>query len=286
MKNQSPIRDKDELTTALPERVRDQIVYELDLLTSEEQNYRVDIGRGPRRKSQEDVANLFGEEQSYLSKILNHQNNLSVEKAVRVDEAFPEGTSLGVSFLDLVKIREDKIAATQHEAKAVKRRRRAFLASPMAAVIDDYEDVRAGARRVFTALQDIGITPYWAGESIETAAKFEQADVAFDVNLRELRRASHFVLFWEGHPAPVTSKGKSAVRGKPAAISSIWVEAGMALALNIPATFLVPEPDDLPFVLKKALVSASKRGGAPAVVRQVKNSAAAAEMIRANPNLF
>lgn len=81
-----------------------------------------------------------------------------------------------------------------------------------------------------------GYSVYYAGDEIESDADFEAPGIAMALNVEALRDSRHFVLLVT---EPLT---------RP---SSVWVEAGLALAYGKPLTLFVDAPDNLPYMLRQ-----------------------------------
>ncbi|EHB44067.1 hypothetical protein MycrhDRAFT_6962 [Mycolicibacterium rhodesiae JS60] len=150
-------------------------------------------------------------------------------------------TSLGTTFVQLVKERE-----ARPRKKAVGKPRRidyeVFLAAPMAAAGNRYDEIRQHVMDVQAVLASYAdCTVYCAANDIARAADFDTQKVAYETNWEAIQACRQFVAFL---PVPVPLKRTP---------SSVWVEAGMALAREMPCTFFVPTHDDLPYVLQRAL---------------------------------
>jgi hypothetical protein len=113
-----------------------------------------------------------------------------------------------------------------------------FLASPMASTqgSDAYLQERLAALDVKSALEiHCGMSVYYAGKDVRTDREFEAPDIAAESNFQALVNSRFFILL-------VT---KALTRP-----SSVWVEAGWALATQTPSLYLFPEPDVLPYCLR------------------------------------
>ena len=114
-----------------------------------------------------------------------------------------------------------------------------FISTPMAA-FDDPAKVKEHhdlIYKIINALEDeCGVKGvFYAGLDIQSPDDFEAPDVSLKKNFIELQRSKLFILI---------------VPGKLS--SSIYVEAGMALALRKPSVIFVRNQDDLPFLLQGA----------------------------------
>lgn len=99
-----------------------------------------------------------------------------------------------------------------------------------------YESERSAARDVKLALETrCGFSVHYAGDAIETDADFDSPEIAAETNFEILSRSHFFLLL---------------ALAQPADPSSVYVEAGFALAHHLPSLYLVAGPDCLPFVLR------------------------------------
>lgn len=112
-----------------------------------------------------------------------------------------------------------------------------FLASPMAAVDDaPYAAQRDEALNVKTVLENYcGFSVYYAGGEIRTHDDFESTDLSAEVNFSTLSSCRFFVLL---------------VTCEVARPTSVWVEAGFAMALRVPSLYLIDSLSSLPFVMR------------------------------------
>lgn len=185
-------------------------------------------------------------DQSSVSRMLGRPNrNLPAEKAILLDAKYE--TLCGLSFTDLVKARQ----AADRRARS--RRASAdydvFVASPMASA-DDYGPMRGLAGSLVSAIENhTDLRVYFAGRSIATDEDFESTDIAWRVNRDALQSSRCFLLYL---PEKLS---------KP---SSVWVEAGMALALQIPSLYFVTNPESLPYILQRA-AQPGRSGGSEVV---------------------
>ena len=114
-----------------------------------------------------------------------------------------------------------------------------FLASPMASLTGrgSYIRERESASDLARIIESYcGYSVYYAGDEIESDADFEAPGIALALNVQALRDSRHFVLLVT---EPLV---------KP---SSVWVEAGLALAYGKPLTLFVNATDDLPYMLRQ-----------------------------------
>ena len=128
-----------------------------------------------------------------------------------------------------------------------------FLASPMAAAWDagTYAVERQNALDVKQLLETfLGKTgSHHAGEEISREDEFDVPDLAAEMNFDALRESRHFVLLYAEAPRLEPSAES---HGAPAP-SSVWVEAGYALALRRPSLFFVQDTDMLPYCLRSLM---------------------------------
>jgi hypothetical protein len=112
-----------------------------------------------------------------------------------------------------------------------------FLSCPMAGTKSDarYREVRAEAIRILECLEsECQFRVFFAGRALETRSDFDEADFSIAKDIRALEESQYFLLFY---PERV--------------VSSVLVEAGMALALKKKAVYFVRERRHLPFMLQK-----------------------------------
>jgi len=89
------------------------------------------------------------------------------------------------------------------------------------------------------ALQDhCSFSVYCGALQVAGRDDFDSPAFALTDNVDALRKSRNFLL-WVDMPL-----------SKP---SSVWVEAGMALAMGKPCTYLVRSPEVLPYILKQAM---------------------------------
>jgi transcriptional regulator with XRE-family HTH domain len=223
----SPLRSAQDIEESSLERLRDQVRFELiNLLKS---------------STQEDLAHRIGYDSgSQISKILNGFADLPVSRARDLDRLGLR-TTLNTSFETLV--------SAIKEAHGPRRGKRykpvlaggydVFLALPMASTENEnkYQTVRTEARNLVSALEaHCGYSVYCGALSVATRTDFDSPGFALEENVPALVNCRRFVLWM------------SELIAKP---SSVWVEAGMALALGKPSTYLVPSPEVLPYILRE-----------------------------------
>jgi hypothetical protein len=112
-----------------------------------------------------------------------------------------------------------------------------FLSCPMASAKTDarYREVRAQAMSILECLEkECQFRVFFAGRALENRTDFDEADFSIAKDIRALEESQYFLLFY---PERV--------------VSSVLVEAGMALALKKKAVYFVRDRKQLPFMLQK-----------------------------------
>lgn len=223
----SPLGAAEDIDEASHERLEDQVRFELMQLL--------------KSFTQEELAHLAGYETgSQISRILSGYADLPVGKARQLD-SLGHRTTLGTSFERLanaVKVGRGPRLGKQSRP-ILTGSYDIFLAVPMASTEDEakYQEVRAEVRNLVAALQSqCGYSVYCGALSVASRADFDSPGFALEENVPALSKCRRFVL-WV--PTLIT---------KP---SSVWVEAGMALALTKPSTYLAPSPEVLPYILRQ-----------------------------------
>lgn len=143
-----------------------------------------------------------------------------------------------LSTIDDLRSRIDELSLdlTEERLDQIPSRVDVFLAAPMASVADEYDPTRQLALKVSEALcNDCGVsTVYFPGSAVGTVDDFEEPAVSLQKNMGPFGDARHFVMLL---PKLVPS--------------SVLVEAGMALMLNMPSVYLVPDRKTaLPWLLQ------------------------------------
>jgi hypothetical protein len=113
-----------------------------------------------------------------------------------------------------------------------------FLSAPMAAMAEaDYIAYRRDVLRLKEALKEHCNFSriYYAGETLDNPDQFDPEDLAAGIILKAMRSSSHFVMLY---PEKL--------------VSSVLVEAGYAMAANVPSVIFARSRDDLPFLLRRA----------------------------------
>lgn len=174
---------------------------------------------------------------STVTKWLSGQSVVSVSAARRLDE-LGQRTSIQATFTALCDAYTSASRRPRRGPSPAAGSFDVFLASPMASTEtrQSYESERSAARDVKAALETwCGFSVYYAGEMIETDGEFDTPEIAAEANFDVLSRSHYFLLL---------------VLSQPADPSSVYVEAGFALAHHLPSLYLVPGPEVLPFVLR------------------------------------
>ncbi|MEZ6143110.1 MAG: serine/threonine-protein kinase [Zavarzinella sp.] len=111
-----------------------------------------------------------------------------------------------------------------------------FLSCPMASVRSQaqYQDVRSQALAIKQCLQEeCGLTVYFAGDNVDSKDSFDEPDFSFIQDREALNNSRYFLLFY---PSRI--------------VSSVLVEAGMAIAQEKKAVYFVFDRKHLPFMLQ------------------------------------
>lgn len=222
----SPLSKNHDLSKATEGQLRQQLRYELAWVQEKS-------GLGPEKLAYE----LGYKSGASVSKWLNDHAAMPPRCAAKLDE-LGYSPYVGGSFREL---HQAFTAAKAREGGGSQRPRThydLFLASPMASLDrkTSYETERKAARDLKHAIENfLGLTVYYAGETLESKVEFDSPLVAAEQNFDALHNARYFVLL-------SVSKAK-----RP---SSVTVEAGYALARRTPSLYLVRNTEHLPFVLR------------------------------------
>lgn len=222
----SPLTKGSDLMLASSEALRAQLRYEI-----------WEIKRQSEATNEELALELGYRNGSSVTKWLNDHAPVSVDCAKTLDRLGKTPT-IGGTFTDLRKAYTQVSRGISREKPRGSRTYDVFLASPMASVegSEEYEVERQAARDVKEALENYcDLSVYYAGESLESKEEFDSPVVAAEENFDALESAQRFVLL---------------ALGKVTRPSSIYVEAGYALARKLPSLYLVRHPVALPFVLR------------------------------------
>jgi hypothetical protein len=226
-RDRSPIETAQDIDEASRERLEDQIRFELTQLL--------------KTSTQEELAHMAGYETgSQISRILSGYADLPAARARELDNLGYQ-TTLSTSF--------ERLANAVKSAHAPRRGKRSrpiltgsydvFLAVPMASTDDEkkYQEVRTEARNLVAALESqCGYSVYCGALGAASRTEFDSPGFALEENVPALAKCRRFVLWVPG------------LIVKP---SSVWVEAGMALALAKPSTYLAPSPEVFPYILRQ-----------------------------------
>jgi hypothetical protein len=111
-----------------------------------------------------------------------------------------------------------------------------FLSCPMAGLKTDqrYQDLRAEALEVTRCLEEeCGLSVFFAGRDLEDRAAFGAPDFSVVTDIEALKQSRYFLLLYPER-----------------LVSSVLVEAGIALALGKKAVYFVRDSKHLPFMLR------------------------------------
>ncbi|MEQ1741635.1 MAG: hypothetical protein ABL869_03920 [Candidatus Nitrotoga sp.] len=125
-----------------------------------------------------------------------------------------------------------------------------FLACPISGSTD-VPGVALGrdlAESLASALRGFGLSVFFAGCKLEQGKEVCPPD--FSLNLASVKDSAVFVLITAEHEV---------------SRSSIWIEAGMAFALEIPSIFVAPGLNSLPILVQRALEPIAEGGQRGAV---------------------
>ena len=126
----------------------------------------------------------------------------------------------------------------QHQQAAPLHRHTLFIAAPMSGLASDdqYRNVRQQALVASNRLQHLGaIEVYFAGQDIDSTEQFSGQLAGLRTDIAALRRAHGFVMLFPERVA-----------------SSVLIEAGYAMALDLPMLLLVRDRNDLPYMFQEA----------------------------------
>jgi hypothetical protein len=231
-----PIRDKEELERATSSQLALQLRYELQHL--------LDVNGF----KQDALGLALGFSQAAVSRwkvgterVLSAAGAEALDRGFTLDGQFHKpATTLEVTWYELValhRVRQqseggDRSSRTKRPAWQV------FLASPIAALEDpdEYLAERSAALDLKAAIENhCGLSVYYAGETVPTLRELQLPEAAAEINFAALSEARYFVLL-------VTQS-----LNRP---SSVFAEAGFALARGIPSLYFCYDPRELPFCLR------------------------------------
>jgi hypothetical protein len=253
----------EDLTRAPLDALRDHLRFELDRAAQ-------DLG------SLEALAHQMGYETgSQVSKIRAGSADLPLAKARFLDSR-GISTTLGVTWSSLVEaIAVRKTKNRNRTAPIAPGAVDVFLAVPMASTSDDaqYEETRRKAHAFVTAIETYcAYSVYCAALQVGSRKDFDAPGFALTDNTTALAHCRRFVLF------------VPEVVEKP---SSVWVEAGLALAWQKPSTYFVPHPEVLPYILQQAADVKGLESIGTACIHWIDDDRSPASLVRRHgPALF
>jgi len=229
---QPPILSLEQLDSATPVMIDEQIRFEVGHLLES-----LDL-------TQAAFARTIGYGEGAVSKWKSGQQRLSEGGAKSIDDKGYGPTTLGLSFSDLLRLYRARAGSGgengTHTTWDV------FLSMPMASVGQEYEKTLTDAQQLRAALAEhCGWQAFFAGADIPTANDFDTPDLALQVNCVALRMSATFMMTVL---QPLTRA------------SSVFVEAGFALALGKPSVYFVPDRRVLPYILREASVHSAAAG--------------------------
>jgi hypothetical protein len=229
-----PIKSKTALFRASADRLGDYVCWE----------FRELLGRN--ELSQENIAHsLDVSGQSVVSKWLTRERMLPGHVVAKLDAGLTYGgreldcsTTYGLTWGELATLHRRARKRAAVPSPVAGERYDAFLASPMAATAGtpEYQAERNAAIELKAALETYcDMRVYYAGTNLRKPREFDANDAAAEMNFRALSNSDYFVLL---------------VTARLTRPSSVFVEAGWALAAGIPSLYLFPDPEMLPYCLK------------------------------------
>ena len=118
-----------------------------------------------------------------------------------------------------------------------------FISAPMTSDFSGYRLIRSDVLSVINELEQIGFSRiYYAGQDIEDISQVDPPAMSVKIDLRALRNSKYFVLIFPKKLA-----------------SSSLIEAGFALALNIPSIYFYRDIDNLPYMLREVPQSSASK---------------------------
>ncbi len=274
--NNAPIMSLEELEEASPRRIGYQIRWELSLVL-----------KRPEVESQEHLGlHLLDRDNTIVSHWKNGRKPLPARAAKQFDELFGD-TSLGITWAKLVDAREQAIRRHGRDAMNKGDIFDVFLASPMAAAWDlgTYQEERRRAMAVADTLRLHGFSTTYAGQSISDESSFDVPDLAAEMNFDALRECRYFLLLYAVSTDEQTPPAGETV--KPRAPSSVWVEAGYALACRRPSVYVIRDTLMLPYCLRDAGLADPGSLLPPVLVHHIRDSSQAEPLMRSQgPAIF
>lgn len=231
-----PPMSPEQLDSATAATIEEQIHFEVRQLLA-----RLDL-------TQSAFANAIGYGEGTVSKWKSGQQRLSEGGAKSIDQRGYGPTTVGLSFSDLLGLYRARVRAESEDGPHTTYD--VFLGMPMSSVGSNYEKVIADGQQIRTALEEYcQWQTFFAGTDIATADDFDTPDLALQSNCVALRESATFMMV---------------VLQPLDRVSSIFVEAGFALALHKPSVYFVRDRQALPYILREASVH-SEAAGLPAV---------------------
>jgi transcriptional regulator with XRE-family HTH domain len=220
-------QSREALEAARSEQIRKQLAYEVWHLREERLGY-----------TQPEFAEKVGlSSGAGISRFETGRVLLSKPVADRIDNLSGAKTTIeGLSFSAMRAL----ASGPGRDGRSRRRRRELlFLASPMVSAGGSaaYARERSEAMELANAIEThCDLDVYYAGRQIPTEDQFDLPQAAAGINFPQLRRANYFALL-------LLNDLK-----KP---SSVWVEAGFALALGLPSVYFVRRLESLPWILHR-----------------------------------
>ena len=113
-----------------------------------------------------------------------------------------------------------------------------FISAPMAAFENDqkYEENRIFIIKLKQILKkECNLKSFYAGDDIQTDLEFEAENISLRKDIRILKASKYFLMVYPGK-----------------LVSSVLVEAGLAMAMEKPSVYFVRDINHLPFLLRQA----------------------------------
>lgn len=258
MTTQPSIPSLEQLDSATPTMIEEQIRFEVRHLLA-----RVDL-------TQSAFANGIGYGEGTVSKWKSGQQRLSESGAKRIDDAGYGPTTLGLSFSDLLRHYRVRFRSSVESGTHITWD--VFLSMPMASAGPYYQLILADAQQIRVALDEhCNWRAFFAGADIPTINDFDTPDLALQSNCVALRESATFMMV---------------VLQPLARASSVFVEAGFALALGKPSVYFVRDRQVLPYMLREASVHSSAAGLPTVRVCEVEDSVQVIGRIRRHQRLL
>lgn len=235
MSAQPPILSPEQLDSATAVMIEGQIQFEVRHLLA-----GLDL-------TQSAFANAIGYGEGTVSKWKSGQQRLSEGGAKSIDNAGYGPTTLGIGFSELLRLYRAR--ARSGAENGLHTTWDVFLSMPMASAGPYYENILADAQRIRSALEDYcGWQAFFAGADIPTANDFDTPDLALQSNCIACIAVRESAMFMMVVLQPLTRA------------SSVFVEAGFALALNKPSVYFVRDRQVLPYILREASLHSAAAG--------------------------